>query len=166
MQKYTKKIFVKRFEDLFPALSLYFENIKIQLIDIQLFKYQIYKNLSLSKISVLSQFFHKNPGSFCDFVLKITPKVLDCDVVFQFACRLDVFDVVFLDAFGKLVENHCVDAFVLVFLVDGDEQQVDGVVMFQRPQQMDESEREQAAVGFLHGLRQRREGDAKRHDFV
>ena len=71
------------------------------------------------------------PSPLGEVVFEIAPEVLHTGVVLQFARRLNIFDAVFGDALGELVEDHGVDALVLVFVVDGDKQQVEGVILFQ-----------------------------------
>ena len=101
------------------------------------------------------------PSPLGEVVFEIAPEVLHTGVVLQFACRLNIFDAVFGDALCELVEDHGVDALVLVFVVDGDKQQVEGIVLFQGFQDMDEAEGEERALGLLHGLGERGQAHAE-----
>ena len=91
-------------------------------------------------------------GSFGQVVLKVAPQVLHTGVVFKLARRLDILNAVFGDSLCKLVENHGIYTFVLVFLVNGDEQQVESVILFKSLKHVYPTEGEKRAFGFLHGL--------------
>ena len=59
------------------------------------------------------------------------PEVLHLGVVFQLSRRFNVLDAILCDALSKLVENHGVDALALVLLNDGNQKQIDSVVVLQ-----------------------------------
>ena len=86
-------------------------------------------NVNFQSNKYLSNFFPVHPRSFVYVVFQTVPKVLHIGIAFQLPRRFDIFDAIFCDALGKLVENHGVHALVLVVFVYGNQKQINSVVM-------------------------------------
>ena len=85
-------------------------------------------------------------------MLEFAPEILDIMVLFKLTGALDVFDTVLVHPAADLGDDHRIDTLVLIFIGDGYQQGIDRVVVTQRPENMDETEREHMPFGFLQSL--------------
>ena len=99
-------------------------------------------------------------------MLEAAPDVLYVVVILKLPGALNIFDPMIYHSLTDLGEYHRVDSFVLIFRKHGDEQGVDSVVFPESPQNVDETEREEAAFGFLKCLGQGWKRDAEADDLV
>ena len=90
-------------------------------------------------------------AAFVLFVFEVAPKILHIVVAFQFRIGLRILETVFLHLRKQIVEEHCGDSFVLVFLLHTYEQEINSVCLSENQhfETMEPSEREQASTAVL-----------------